>query len=262
MSSILDSIISTKRNEVESDKSAMPLGKIKEIVDMTPKARAFYRALQSKVDHGSTAVIAEIKKASPSRGIIRADFDPETIALGYATAGAACLSVLTDRTYFMGSDDALKVARAATLLPVLRKDFIIDEYQVWQSRMIGADCILLIAACLSLTEMLRLESLAESLGLGVLVEVHDELELQSALQLKTPMIGINSRNLKTFEVSLAMTIRLRSSVPSDRLVIAESGISTTEDVATLRSNGIHAFLVGEAFMRAKEPGQELKRLFS
>jgi indole-3-glycerol phosphate synthase len=262
MTDILKAIIATKRHEVDVAKRILPSDQIEEMMESMPAARSFYQSLRAKIDHGNPAVIAEIKKASPSKGVIRENFDPVAIATDYASAGAACLSVLTDRTYFMGSDKALMDARAATALPVIRKDFIIDEYQVFQSRLMGADCILLIAACLSLAEMLRLESLAESLGLAVVVEVHDEAEVESALQLKTPLIGINNRNLKTFEVSLDSTIRLSRLVPSDRTVIAESGISNPNDVAALRSCGIHAFLVGEAFMRAKDPGQELRRLFS
>ena len=207
------------------------------------------------------AVIAEIKKASPSRGVLREAFDPAAIARSYEAAGAACLSVLTDRQFFLGSNEDLQAARAACSLPVLRKDFVIEPYQVFESRAIGADCILLIAACLAASVMTELEALAHQLGMAVLVEVHDAVELQAALRLRTPLIGINNRNLKTFETRLETTLELLPRVPRERLVITESGILSSDDVKRMESAGVSAFLVGEAFMRASDPGVALGRLF-
>jgi indole-3-glycerol phosphate synthase len=223
--------------------------------------RDFEGALRAKIAKGHPAVIAEIKKASPSKGVIREDFIPADIAQSYAEHGAACLSVLTDRDFFQGSADYLKQARASCDLPVLRKDFIVDAYQVFEARVMGADCILLIAACLDDAQMAELEALAHSLGMAVLVEVHDSAELDRALKLKTRLLGINNRNLRTFEVSLNNTLDLLSRVPADRLLITESGIVTGADVTTMRDAGVHAFLVGEAFMRAPDPGVALAALF-
>jgi indole-3-glycerol phosphate synthase len=217
--------------------------------------------LRAKVAAGKAAVIAEVKKASPSKGVLREDFIPADIAQSYAEGGAACLSVLTDRQFFQGSVDFLKQARASCDLPVLRKDFLVDPYQVYESRAMGADCILLIAACLADAQMAEMEAIAHSLDMAVLVEVHDGAELQRALKLQTPLVGINNRNLRTFEVSLDTTLALQREVPADRLLVTESGILTPADVQRMRDAGIHAFLVGEAFMRAKEPGEALAALF-
>jgi indole-3-glycerol phosphate synthase len=224
--------------------------------------RGFEAALRHRVARGDAAVIAEIKKASPSKGVLREHFVPAQIAASYARHGAACLSVLTDEQFFLGSVAYLNDARTACELPVLRKDFIVDEYQVHESRAMGADCILLIAACLADAQMAEFESCAHELGMSVLVEVHDEAELDRALKLKTPLVGINNRNLRTFEVSLQTTLSLQPRLPAERLLVTESGILAAADVLRLRTAGIHAFLVGEAFMRAADPGQALATLFA
>jgi indole-3-glycerol phosphate synthase len=224
--------------------------------------RDFVGALRAKIAAGLPAVIAEVKKASPSKGILRPDFIPADIAQSYAEHGAACLSVLTDQQFFQGSIDYLKQARASCDLPVLRKDFMVDAYQVYEARAMGADCILLIAACLDDAQMKSLEALAMSLDMAVLVEVHDRAELDRALKLKTPLLGINNRNLKTFEVSLDATLGMLKDVPADRLLVTESGITTAADVQRMRTAGVQAFLVGEAFMRADDPGQALAQLFA
>jgi indole-3-glycerol phosphate synthase len=218
--------------------------------------------LRRKVAAGQPAVIAEVKKASPSKGVLRPDFLAADIAQSYAEHGAACLSVLTDRQFFQGQPDYLKQARASCDLPVLRKDFMVDAYQVYEARAMGADCILLIAACLDDAQMKSLEALAMSLDMAVLVEVHDRAELDRALKLKTPLLGINNRNLKTFEVSLDATLGMLKDVPADRLLVTESGITTAADVQRMRTAGVQAFLVGEAFMRADDPGQALAQLFA
>ena len=218
-------------------------------------------ALRAKIAAGLPGVIAEVKKASPSKGVIREDFIPADIAQSYAEYGAACLSVLTDRQYFQGSPDYLKQARASCGLPVLRKDFMVDPYQVYEARAMGADCILLIAACLDDAQMADLEAIALGLNMAVLVEVHDREELQRALKLKTPLVGINNRNLRTFEVTLDTTLGMLADVPKDRLLVTESGILKREDVELMREHGVNAFLVGEAFMRAPEPGEALAELF-
>jgi indole-3-glycerol phosphate synthase len=223
--------------------------------------RDFVGALRAKIAAGKPAVIAEIKKASPSKGVIRADFIPADIAQSYAEFGAACLSVLTDVQFFQGEVDYLKQARASCQLPVLRKDFMVDAYQIYESRAMGADCILLIAACLDDAQMKDFEAIARSLDMAVLVEVHNQTELERALKLKTPLVGINNRNLQTFEVSLDTTLALRKQVPVDRLLVTESGIHTRDDVLRMGSAGVNAFLVGEAFMRAPEPGEALAALF-
>jgi len=223
--------------------------------------RDFVGAMRARIAAGQAAVIAEIKKASPSKGVLRADFVPADIAQSYAEHGAACLSVLTDRQFFQGSVDYLKQARASCDLPVLRKDFMVDPYQVYEARAIGADCILLIAACLDDAQMADLEAIARGLDMAVLVEVHDRAELDRALRLKTPLVGINNRNLRSFEVSLQTTLGMLPDVPSDRLLVTESGILTRADVQTMREAGVNAFLVGEAFMRAPEPGLALAELF-
>jgi len=223
--------------------------------------RDFTGAIRAKIAAGQAAVIAEIKKASPSKGVLRADFRPAEIAASYAQHGAACLSVLTDAQFFQGSAAYLKQARAACALPVLRKDFIVDEYQVYEARAMGADAILLIAAALDVVQMRAFEALARGLGMAVLVEVHDGAELDAALQLATPLIGVNNRNLRTFEVSLQTTLDLLPRIPAERIVVTESGILKVEDAGLMRSHDVHAFLVGEAFMRADDPGAELAKVF-
>ncbi len=266
MSDILDQIIAVKREEVAAAIKKVPLAAMREDAESRVLTRDFVGALRAKTALGQAAVIAEIKKASPSKGVIREDFIPADIAQSYADGdgrvSAACLSVLTDRQFFQGRIDHLKQARASCALPVLRKDFMIDAYQVYEARAIGADCILLIAAALSDTQMNELEAVAHALDMAVLVEVHDGAELQRALKLKTPLVGINNRNLRTFETSLDTTLGLLKDVPSDRLLVTESGIATHQDVQRMRAAGVHAFLVGEAFMRAPEPGQALAELFA
>lgn len=261
MSDILNKIVAVKREEVAAAIKRKPLAAMRFDAESRVLTRDFAGALRAKISAGKPAVIAEIKKASPSKGVLRSDFIPADIAQSYAEHGAACLSVLTDKDFFQGSIDYLKQARASCSLPVLRKDFIVDPYQVYESRVMGADCILLIAACLDDAQMKALEALALSLDMAVLVEVHDRAELQRALQLKTPLLGINNRNLQTFEVSLDTTLGLLKDVPADRLLVTESGISTPADVARLREAKVNAFLIGEAFMRADDPGVALAGLF-
>ena len=261
MSDILNKIIAVKRQEIAEAVNRKPLAAMRQDAESRVLTRDFVGALRAKIAAGKPAVIAEIKKASPSKGVLRADFIPADIAQSYAEFGAACLSVLTDQQFFQGSIDYLKQARASCSLPVLRKDFIIDAYQVYESRVMGADCILLIAACLDDAQMKTFEALAMSLDMAVLVEVHDEAELARALKLKTSLIGINNRNLATFEVSLDTTLALMGKVTADRLVVTESGIATEEDVQRLRDAKVNAFLVGEAFMRADDPGVALAQLF-
>lgn len=260
---ILKEILDTKVLEVAERSKARSLAEIKaEALDQDPaEMRGFYQALKNKIELGFPGVIAEIKKASPSKGVICDIFNPEYIAKSYEEAGAACLSVLTDRRYFMGSEKYLEEARAAVSLPVIRKDFLIDPYQIYEARTINADCILLIAAALTDTQMQELEGIAHECGMDVLVEVHDEQELERALKLETPLLGINNRNLHTFVTSLDTTFGLLSKVPADKLLVTESGIATPADVALMRNNKVHAFLVGEAFMRNPVPGDELKKLF-
>jgi indole-3-glycerol phosphate synthase len=262
MSDILNKILAVKAQEVAAALSAKPLPVIRSEAQQALPARDFVAAIRGKIAAGQAAVIAEIKKASPSKGVIRKDFHPAEIAQSYAQHGAACLSVLTDEQFFQGSAEYLKQARAACELPVLRKDFMVSEYQVYQARAMGADAILLIAAALSLKQMQVFEKLAHQLGMAVLVEVHDGKELEVALQLKTPLIGINNRNLRTFEVSLQTTLNLLEQIPADRIVVTESGIFTAQDVNLMREHQVHTFLVGEAFMRAADPGAELARTFS
>jgi indole-3-glycerol phosphate synthase len=254
---ILERILRVKQEEIAAAKRRLPQAGIEERARAAPPPRDFVAALRGK----RPAVIGEIKRASPSRGVLRADFDPAAIARSYEKGGAACMSVLTDRQFFQGAPEHLAAARQACALPVLRKDFVIDPYQVFESRAMGADCILLIAACLSKKEMSHLESVAQDLGMAVLVEVHDAEELQSALALRTPLLGINNRNLRTFETRLETTLDLLPRIPSDRIVVAESGIRSPADVARLRAKGVNSFLVGEAFMRAADPGAELAALF-
>ena len=261
MADILDKIVATKREEIAAAKKKMPLEAVRADAESRVLTRDFEGALRRKIAAGRSAVIAEVKKASPSKGVLRQDFIPADIAQSYAEHGAACLSVLTDRQFFQGQPDYLKQARASCDLPVLRKDFMVDPYQVYESRVMGADCILLIAACLEDGQMAELERIARSLDMAVLVEVHDAAELQRALRLRTPLVGINNRNLRTFEVSLDTTLGMLKDVPQDRLLITESGILGPADVQRMRDAGVHAFLVGEAFMRAPEPGEALAALF-
>jgi indole-3-glycerol phosphate synthase len=262
MSDILNKILATKHREVNAARSHTPLAEIKTRALAMPAPRDFVGAIRSRVRQQQPAVIAEIKRASPSKGLLRADFQPAEIAKSYAQHGAACLSVLTDVDYFQGSVDYLIAARAACELPVLRKDFIIDPYQVYEARAMGADAILLIVSALSLEQMQALETLATELGMAVLVESHNSGELNTALQLQTPLQGINNRNLRTFETSLDTTIQLLKQIDDSRIVITESGIHTPENVALMREHNVYAYLVGEAFMRANEPGVELARLFN
>ena len=262
MSDILDTILARKAVEVRERAERVPLREMSARCADLPDPRGFAAALEAKIAAGQAAVIAEIKKASPSKGVIRPDFDPTAIAASYERGGAACLSVLTDINFFQGADAYLQQARAACALPVLRKDFVIDPYQVYEARALGADCILLIVSALGDADLLELSLLAAELDLDVLMEVHDGEELDRALDLPVTLIGINNRNLRTFETSLDTTLDLRSRVPDDRILVTESGILAPADVATMRGAGVHAFLVGEAFMRAPEPGDELRRLFS
>ena len=262
MSDILNKIIATKHEEVAAALLVKSLAIVEAEAAAQPSPRDFVGAIRDKVSHGQPAIIAEIKKASPSKGVIRPDFHPAEIARSYEQHGAACLSVLTDRQYFQGCPEYLQAARAACTLPVLRKDFMVDHYQVAEARAMGADAILLIAAALSLAEMQQLEAQAHGYGMAVLVEVHNGEELDAALQLKTPLLGINNRNLRTFDVTLDTTLGLLARIPADRIVVTESGILKPEDVALMRANEVQCFLVGEAFMRAPEPGVELARLFA
>jgi indole-3-glycerol phosphate synthase len=262
MSDILAQIVATKHQEIAAAQKRVPLAAMRADAESRLLTRDFVGAMRAKVAAGLPAIIAEIKKASPSKGVIREDFIPADIAQSYAEHGAACLSVLTDRQYFQGSPDYLKQARASCDLPVLRKDFMVDAYQVYEARAMGADCILLIAACLSDDQMRDLEALARSLDMAVLVEVHDRDELHRALKLRTPLVGINNRNLRTFEVSLQTTLDMLPDVPVDRLLVTESGIVSAADVQRMRSANVHAFLVGEAFMRASDPGVALAELFA
>ena len=261
MNDILNRIVATKREEIAQALNKTPLAAMREDAESRLLTRDFEGALRAKIAAGLPAVIAEVKKASPSKGVIRADFIPADIAQSYAEHGAACLSVLTDRQYFQGCADYLKQARASCDLPVLRKDFMVDPYQVYQARVMGADCILLIAACLDDAQMADLEAIAHGLDMAVLVEVHDRAELERALKLKTPLVGINNRNLRSFEVSLDTTLGMLADVPADRLLVTESGILKREDVRLMREHGVNAFLVGEAFMRQPEPGAALAELF-
>lgn len=266
MSDILNKILAVKKQEVAEAQTIMPLVAMRAAAERAVPVRDFTGAIRGKIAAGQVAVIAEIKKASPSKGVLRADFHPAVIAASYARHGAACLSVLTDEQFFQGSAEYLKQARAACTLPVLRKDFIVDEYQICQARAMGADAILLIAAALDVKQMRAFEALAHRLGMAVLVEVHNGDELDAALQLATPLIGVNNRNLRTFGVNLQTTLdllpRIASSASGDRIVVTESGILKVEDVKLMRGHRVHAFLVGEAFMRAEDPGVELAKLFA
>jgi indole-3-glycerol phosphate synthase len=259
---ILDRILAVKRGEIAAARARVPQAAIEKRASEAPPVRDFVQAMRARIAAGRPAVIAEIKRASPSKGLLRADFDPAAIAKSYESGGAACMSVLTDAEFFQGTPEHLVAARSACALPALRKDFVVEPYQVSESRAWGADCILLIAACLSVDQMLSLEALAVRLGMAVLVEVHDAAELKSALALQTPLIGINNRNLRTFETRLETTLDLLAMVPADRVVVTESGIASREDVERLRSRGVQAFLVGETFMRATDPGAALAGLFN
>ncbi len=264
MSDILNRILAVKREEVAAAQKVRSLALLRAEAEASVRgapARNFLGAMGDKIALGQAAVIAEIKKASPSKGVLRDDFRPDDIAVAYEKGGAACLSVLTDRQFFQGAPEFLQAARAACRLPVLRKDFLVDPYQVYEARVMGADAILLIAAALDLATMRDFEAIAEALGMAVLVEVHDGAELERALQLATPLIGINNRNLRTFEVSLQTTLDLLPNIPVGRVVVSESGILLPADVKRMRQNAVHAFLVGEAFMRASDPGAALQNLF-
>lgn len=261
MSDILQKIVAVKHEELALAKGRKPLAEVREDAESRVLTRDFVGALRAKIAAGLPAVIAEVKKASPSKGVLREDFIPADIAQSYAEHGAACLSVLTDRQFFQGSVDYLKQARASCQLPVLRKDFMVDAYQIYEARAMGADCVLLIAAILDDAQMAEFEAIARHLGMAVLVEVHDAAEMARALKLKTPLIGVNNRNLRTFEVSLQTTLDLQAAVPADRLLVTESGILAPADVQRMRAAGVHAFLVGEAFIRAPEPGEALAQLF-
>ncbi len=262
LADILAEILSAKVEEIALAKKRRDSAVLRRDAEAMPPPRDFIGALRTKIAGGQAAVIAEIKKASPSKGLLRADFDPAAIATSYAMHGAACLSVLTDREFFQGAPQYLAAARNACALPALRKDFMLDAYQVYEARALGADCILLIAAALELARMRELEALAHELGMAVLVEVHDAAELDAALTLATPLVGINNRNLRTFETRLATTLELLPRIPAERLVVTESGILQREDVELMRAHGVHAFLAGEVFMRAADPGVELERMFA
>ena len=261
MSDILTTILARKADEVAARKAAVPLEVLQQRLADAPPVRGFAAALLASIADGQPAVIAEVKKASPSKGLIRPDFHPADIAVSYEFGGASCLSVLTDVDFFQGSDAYLQQAREACTLPVLRKDFIIDPYQVVEARVLGADCILLIVAALDDLQLASLSNLALELGMDVLVEVHDIDELERAIQVPVPLIGINNRSLRTFEVSLQHTLSMKDAVPADRLLVTESGIHSADDVQTMRAAGVNAFLVGEAFMRFDEPGEGLRQLF-
>lgn len=258
---ILKKIVARKYAEVAERSVITPISALQEAILHQSACRGFVRAMEAKLSAGQSAVIAEAKKASPSKGVIREDFDPAAIAVSYENGGAACLSVLTDRDFFQGCEDYLKQARAACSLPVIRKDFIVDPYQVVEARAIGADCILLIVACLSDTQMIELDAAAKELGLDVLIEVHNREELERSLLLENTLVGINNRNLHSFETSLNTTFDLLPHIPQGRIVVTESSIHTPEDVKAMRDHNVNAFLVGEAFMRADQPGEKLKELF-
>ena len=262
MSDILQKIVEVKRDEIAAARRQRDALSLRRDAEQLGGLRDFEASLRNKVTAGSAAVIAEVKKASPSKGVLRADFRPADIARSYEAGGAACLSVLTDVQFFQGSVACLQQARAACALPVIRKDFIVDAYQVDEARAMGADCILLIAACLDDALMVDLEAQAQALGMAVLVEVHDGAELDRALRLRTPLLGINNRNLRSFEVTLDTTLGLMPRVPAERLLVTESGILGRADVLRMREAGVHAFLVGEAFMRADDPGAALSALFT
>ena len=260
MTNILDKILISKREEVASSKLAKSIHDLENDIRNNNDKRPFIAAIEEKFISKDVAIIAEIKKASPSKGIIRANFNPDQIAKSYENGGATCLSVLTDKDYFQGDPSYIQLVKNQCKLPVLRKDFMIDHYQIFESKALGADCILLIVAALELNQMKELESLATELDMDVLVESHDEHELEKALQLKTKLIGVNNRNLKTFDVSLQTTINLLNEIPNDKITVTESGIFTSQDINLMKQHGIYSFLVGEAFMRDDDPGKSLKQL--
>jgi indole-3-glycerol phosphate synthase len=259
--SVLERIMAVKRDEVAAAKAAVPVSEMESRAHRASPPRSFISSLEDRIAAGKPAVIAEIKRASPSKGLLRANFAPAEIAKSYEAGGAACLSVLTDRQFFQGAPEHLAAARAACALPVLRKEFVIDPYQVHEARAMDADCILLIAACLSVPQMKELEAAAGALGMAVLVEVHDSAELDAALELRTPLIGVNNRDLRTFETRLDTTLALLPKIPPGRIAVTESGILSREDVGRMRGHGVNAFLVGEAFMRAADPGAALRSMF-
>ena len=259
---ILKKILARKHEEIAERSAQVSIPQLIEKAKTASAPRGFAAAIAAKIAAGQSGVIAEIKKASPSKGVIREDFDPAAIAQSYEKGGACCLSVLTDVDFFQGADEYLKMARSASTLPVIRKDFIIDEYQIYEARAMGADCILLIVSALSEEQLNQLHEVARSLGMDVLIEVHDGAELDIALKLDNPMVGINNRNLHSFEVSLENTYQLLSKIPDDKIVITESGIHSPADVAAMRQHNVNAFLVGEAFMRSEEPGERLAEMFS
>jgi indole-3-glycerol phosphate synthase len=259
---ILKTILAKKVEEVADRKQRMGIADLEEIAQGVEKPRGFYQALQRKVSSKKPAIIAEIKKASPSQGVIRENFEPIAIGLDYAMNGATCLSVLTDKEFFQGAEAYLQMVRERCPLPVIRKDFMIDPYQIYESRALGADCILLIVAALGDGQMRELSDIATKLSMDVLVEAHDADELQRALKLDTKLVGINNRNLRTFETSLPTTLELKGHIPAGRIVITESGIHTQEDVQLMLDNDVYAFLVGESFMRAESPGQKMRELFA
>ena len=261
MANILDTIIATKFEEIQESQKIKSLNQLKDEVKSASQPRGFVKAIEAQLLKNKAAVIAEIKKASPSKGVIRENFNPREIAISYEKGGATCLSVLTDQKYFQGHTNYLKEARAACSLPVLRKDFMVDPYQIYEARMMGADCILLIVAALSFDLMKELEAMAHALDMDVLVEVHNQAELDLALQLKTPLLGINNRNLKTFEVSLQTTFDLIKNVSVDKVIVTESGILTPMDIKIMQDHHVNTFLIGEAFMRESDPGESLKTLF-
>ena len=261
MEDILQKILKTKRHEISEKQRSSPLSKLKQLAEAEDKPRAFIEQLRKTANKKRNAVIAEIKKASPSKGVIRNQFDPVEIALSYERNGAACLSILTDRQYFQGSDAFIRAVKDRVTLPILRKDFIIDSYQVYEAKTLGADCILLIVAALTIDQLKQLSDLAKALELDVLVEVHDMTELEIALKLDIGLVGINNRNLRTFETTLKTTIELIRSIPSGVTVVTESGIKTSDDVALMLANQVNCFLVGEAFMKSDDPGEALKQLF-
>jgi indole-3-glycerol phosphate synthase len=261
MANILDTIITTKFEEIKASQKIQSLDQLKDEVRDVSQPRGFIKAIETQLSKNKAAVIAEIKKASPSKGVIREHFNPKEIAISYEKGGATCLSVLTDQQYFKGHANYLREARAACSLPVLRKDFMVDLYQIYEARAMGADCILLIVAALPLSLMQELEEITLNLGMNVLVEVHNQEELELALQLKTPLLGINNRNLKTFDVSLNTTFDLIKNISSDKIIVTESGIFTSNDVKLMQDHHVNTFLIGEAFMRESDPGQSLKTLF-
>ena len=261
MANILDTIITTKFEEIKASQKIQSLDQLKDEVRDVSQPRGFIKAIETQLSKNKAAVIAEIKKASPSKGVIREHFNPKEIAISYEKGGATCLSVLTDQQYFKGHANYLREARAACSLPVLRKDFMVDLYQIYEARAMGADCILLIVAALPLSLMQELEEITLNLGMNVLVEVHNQEELELALQLKTPLLGINNRNLKTFDVSLNTTFDLIKNISSDKIIVTESGIFTSNDVKLMQDHHVNTFLIGEAFMRESDPGYALKTLF-